>query len=103
MESKILAAPAADPAGPARNGLFGWYADAQPRERRAFWSCKVGYMLDGMDTQMLSFVIPTLVATWGISLADAGFIGTMTLLASALGGWLAGILSDGSAACARCS
>lgn len=94
MESKILAAPAADPAGPARNGLFGWYADAQPRERRAFWSCKVGYMLDGMDTQMLSFVIPTLVATWGISLADAGFIGTMTLLASAVGGWLAGILSD---------
>ncbi|HDR9160261.1 TPA: MFS transporter [Burkholderia vietnamiensis] len=96
MESKTLAAPAADPTGPARNdnGLFGWYAHAQPRERRAFWSCKVGYMLDGMDTQMLSFVIPTLVATWGISLADAGFIGTMTLLASALGGWLAGILSD---------
>ncbi|KUZ12336.1 MFS transporter [Burkholderia diffusa] len=97
MESKTLAAPAADPAGPAspeRNGLFGWYSHAQPRERRAFWSCKVGYMLDGMDTQMLSFVIPTLVATWGISLADAGFIGTMTLLASALGGWIAGILSD---------
>ena len=51
-------------------------------------------MLDGMDTQMLSFVIPTLVATWGISLADAGFIGTITLLASAAGGWIAGILSD---------
>ncbi|WP_175932866.1 MULTISPECIES: MFS transporter [unclassified Burkholderia] len=94
MESKTLAAPAAEPASRERTGLFSWYADAQPRERRAFWSCKVGYMLDGMDTQMLSFVIPTLVATWGISLADAGFIGTITLLASALGGWIAGILSD---------
>ncbi|KVG64434.1 MFS transporter [Burkholderia pseudomultivorans] len=94
MESKTLAAADAEAAGPARNGLFSWYADAQPRERRAFWSCKVGYMLDGMDTQMLSFVIPTLVATWGISFADAGFIGTITLLASALGGWIAGILSD---------
>ncbi|RQV63009.1 MFS transporter [Burkholderia cenocepacia] len=94
MESKTLAAPAAEPASRERSGLFSWYADAQPRERRAFWSCKVGYMLDGMDTQMLSFVIPTLVATWGISLADAGFIGTITLLASALGGWIAGILSD---------
>ncbi|KOR17572.1 MFS transporter, partial [Burkholderia cenocepacia] len=94
MESKTLAAPAAEPASRERNGLFSWYADAQPRERRAFWSCKVGYMLDGMDTQMLSFVIPTLVATWGITLADAGFIGTVTLLASALGGWIAGILSD---------
>ncbi|MCA8277571.1 MFS transporter [Burkholderia sp. AU30280] len=94
MESKTLAAPAAEPASPERSGLFSWYGDAQPRERRAFWSCKVGYMLDGMDTQMLSFVIPTLVATWGISFADAGFIGTVTLLASALGGWIAGILSD---------
>ncbi|MEN8514855.1 MFS transporter [Burkholderia sp. RS02] len=94
MESKTLAAPAPEPASPESRGLFSWYAYAQPRERRAFWSCKVGYMLDGMDTQMLSFVIPTLVATWGISLADAGFIGTVTLLASALGGWIAGILSD---------
>ncbi|QVN15097.1 MFS transporter [Burkholderia sp. LAS2] len=94
MESKTFAASAAEPASRERSGLFSWYADAQPRERRAFWSCKVGYMLDGMDTQMLSFVIPTLVATWGISLADAGFIGTITLLASALGGWIAGILSD---------
>ncbi|MDN7946955.1 MFS transporter [Burkholderia multivorans] len=94
MESKTLAAGTAEPERPARSGLFSWYGDAQPRERRAFWSCKVGYMLDGMDTQMLSFVIPTLVATWGISLADAGFIGTITLLASAAGGWLAGLLSD---------
>ena len=84
------------PAAPVDAGgsLFSWYGDASPREKRAFWSCKVGYMLDGMDTQMLSFVIPTLIATWGISLADAGFIGTLTLLASALGGWVAGILSD---------
>lgn len=78
----------------AGGNLFSWYGDASSRQKRAFWSCKVGYMLDGMDTQMLSFVIPTLVATWGISLADAGFIGTLTLLASALGGWAAGILSD---------
>ncbi|PTB22715.1 MFS transporter [Trinickia symbiotica] len=94
MDSKTAAAPSADIEQGGRNGMFAWYADAGPRERRAFWSCKTGYMLDGMDTQMLSFVIPTLVATWGISLADAGFIGTLTLLTSAAGGWLAGILSD---------
>ncbi len=94
MNSKTAAAPSADIERPGRGGMFAWYAEAEPRERRAFWSCKTGYMLDGMDTQMLSFVIPTLVATWGISLADAGFIGTLTLLTSAAGGWLAGILSD---------
>ena len=33
MESKTLAANAAEPASPERNGLFSWYGDAQPRAR----------------------------------------------------------------------
>lgn len=51
-------------AGPetSRDGHFGWYRALDKQERRAFWSCKIGYGLDGMDTQMLSFVIPTLIA-----------------------------------------
>ncbi|AZC16961.1 MULTISPECIES: MFS transporter [Pseudomonas] len=79
---------------PHRVGPFDWYRDINQQERRAFWSCKIGYGLDGMDTQMLSFVIPTLIALWGITSAEAGLIHTSTLLASALGGWIAGILSD---------
>lgn len=53
-------------AGPdaSRDGHFGWYRALDKQERRAFWSCKIGYGLDGMDTQMLSFVIPTLIALW---------------------------------------
>lgn len=74
--------------------FFGWFHALTGKERRTFWSCKVGYALDAMDTQFLSFVIPTLIATWGITKGDAGLIGTVTLLTSALGGWLAGILSD---------
>jgi len=75
-------------------GFFSWFFVLTPKERRTFWSCKIGYALDAMDTQFLSFVIPTLIATWGISKGDAGLIGTVTLLTSAVGGWLAGILSD---------
>lgn len=78
----------------ASGGLFGWYRHTSKSERRAFWSCKIGYGLDAMDTQFLSFVIPTLIATWGLSKGEAGLIGTVTLLTSALGGWVAGILSD---------
>ena len=44
--------------------------------------------------QLYSFVIPTLIATWGISKAEAGYLGTVALLLSALGGWLAGLLAD---------
>jgi MFS family permease len=76
------------------DGPFSWYRTISPSEKRAFWSCKLGYLLDAMDTQFLSFVIPTLIATWGISRSDAGLIGTVTLLASAAGGWAAGVLSD---------
>ncbi|MDN6872434.1 Predicted arabinose efflux permease, MFS family [Pseudomonas citronellolis] len=87
----------ASPAVPLDVGsgsYFGWYRELDKQERRTFWSCKIGYGLDGMDTQMLSFVIPTLIALWGISTGEAGLIHTLTLLASAAGGWVAGILSD---------
>ncbi len=43
---------------------------------------------------MYSFVIPTLIATWGITRGQAGMLGTVALLASAAGGWLAGWASD---------
>jgi len=75
-------------------GYFAWFHALTAKERRTFWSCKIGYALDAMDTQFLSFVIPTLIATWGLSKGDAGLIGTVTLLTSAVGGWIAGILSD---------
>jgi MFS family permease len=75
-------------------GYFAWFHALTGKERRTFWSCKIGYALDAMDTQFLSFVIPTLIATWGLSKGDAGLIGTVTLLTSAAGGWIAGIMSD---------
>lgn len=76
------------------NRFFEWFYELTAKERRTFWSCKIGYALDAMDTQFLSFVIPTLIVGWNISKGDAGLIGTVTLLTSALGGWIAGILSD---------
>ena len=75
-------------------GHFAWLRQLTKAERRTFIGCKVGYALDAMDTQFLSFVIPTLIATWGLSKGDAGLIGTVTLLTSSVGGWIAGILSD---------
>lgn len=87
-------APARSDGDLARGGLFGWYHRTSASERRAFWSCKLGYALDAMDTQFLSFVIPALIASWGLTKAQAGMIGTVTLLTSAAGGWLAGALSD---------
>jgi MFS family permease len=74
--------------------MFDWYKDLRPNERRTFWGCSFGWSLDAMDVQLYSFVMPALIAAWHLSHADAGLIGTVTLLTSALGGWVAGWLSD---------
>jgi MFS family permease len=56
--------------------------------------CFLGWSLDALDVQLFSLVIPTLLTLWGIGRAEAGMLGTVTLLVSALGGWIAGALSD---------
>jgi MFS family permease len=69
-------------------------SDLTKTERRAFAACAGGWALDAMDVQLYSFVIPTLIAIWGITRAQAGALGTAALLVSAVGGWLAGWLAD---------
>jgi MFS family permease len=71
-----------------------WYSDMKPRERNTFWACIGGWILDAMDVQILSFALPAIIAAFAITNADAGLIGTSTLLTSAFGGWFAGALSD---------
>lgn len=75
-------------------GALGWISSLTPKERSAFGACVGGWALDAMDVQMYSFVIPTLIATWGITRAQAGVLGTAALLASAGGGWIAGWVAD---------
>lgn len=74
--------------------MVTWFSSLKARERRTFWACFTGWALDAMDVQLYAVVIPTLIALWGMSQAQAGMLGTAALLASSLGGWLAGILAD---------
>ncbi|HSV26066.1 MAG TPA: MFS transporter [Xanthobacteraceae bacterium] len=74
--------------------LTSWYRELAPNEKRTFWACFGGWALDGMDVQILSFGIPAITAAFAINNADAGLIGTVTLLTSAFGGWTAGMLAD---------
>ncbi|WP_109477849.1 MFS transporter [Paraburkholderia sp. C35] len=71
-----------------------WYRDITSVEKKTLWSCFAGWALDGVDTQVFSLVIPSLLTAWGISKGQAGLIGGATLVAGALGGLLAGILAD---------
>src|SRR4029077_10489372 len=53
-----------------------------------------GWAMDAMDFMVFTFVIPSLLALWEISTGKAGLLGTVTLVVSAFGGWIAGTLAD---------
>jgi MFS family permease len=74
--------------------MQSWYQTMTSTQRKTFWACFLGWALDAMDVQLFAFVIPTLMPLWGMSKAQAGFIGTSALMASAAGGMIAGVLAD---------
>jgi MFS family permease len=74
--------------------MFSWYRELTSRERTTFWGCFAGWAVDAMDAQLFSFVLPALIATWGITTAQAGYLATATLLSAAIGGWACGFLAD---------
>ena len=74
--------------------LLAFYRDMNQAERRTFWACASGWALDGMDFMIYPLVIGTIIALWKVDAGSAGLAGTVTLLASAVGGWLGGYLAD---------
>src|SRR5258708_24601723 len=74
--------------------MFEWYRDGTPQQRKTFWACYSGWALDSFDMQMFSFLLPALMTTWALTKGQIGLIGTVALIVTAIGGWIAGILSD---------
>ncbi len=74
--------------------MFGWLHDLTTKERKTMLGCLGGWSLDALDVQLFSFAIPTLLAVLHMSRTEVGQLGTVTLLISAFGGWIAGALSD---------
>jgi MFS family permease len=89
-----MRADATDSLARTKRKPLAWVFELAPRERRAFGACVGGWALDAMDVQMYSFVIPALIATWGITRGEAGLLSTAASLVSAVGGWLAGWIAD---------
>ncbi len=71
-----------------------WLASLNRNERRTLGASFGGYAVDAFDYYTLPLVKPILLSLWGMSKTEVGLIGTTTLVSSALGGWLAGILAD---------
>ena len=67
---------------------------ATPGQRRTLLAASMGWALDAFDAMLYSLVLALLMRDLGMSKTVAGSLGTLTLLASGIGGLLFGFLAD---------
>ncbi len=79
-----------------QTGLFtlDWYRTLSGPAVHAFWASFLGWALDAFDYQMFSFVLTAIAVTFRLTNAQSGLIATVTLVVSAFGGMIAGVLAD---------
>ena len=71
-----------------------WYASLRPEGKRAFIASFGGWVADAFDFMVFTFAMATLIGLWHLDRGQVGLLGTVTLVCSSLGGWIAGILAD---------
>ncbi|WP_405935003.1 MFS transporter [Streptomyces longwoodensis] len=76
------------------SGAFGWLRALGPRGRRAFAGAFGGYALDSYDYFTLPLSMVALAAHFGLDSGRTGLLTTVTLVVSAIGGALAGVVAD---------
>ncbi|MFJ4714844.1 MFS transporter [Streptomyces sp. NPDC088785] len=79
---------------PRSDGALGWLRVLGPRGRRAFAGAFGGYALDSYDYFTLPLSMVALAASFGLSSGQTGLITTVTLVVSAVGGAVAGVIAD---------
>src|SRR5580704_14697881 len=72
---------------------FRW-SNTTPAQRKTLLAAGLGWMLDAFDVMLYSLVLTTLITAFGMSKSTAGFLNSLTLVASALGSLLFGVLAD---------
>jgi MFS family permease len=73
---------------------LGWLRTAPAQSKRALAAAALGWMFDGFDIMAYSLVLTAVVSEFGVSRTVGGALGSLTLAASALGGWFFGRVAD---------
>jgi len=71
-----------------------WPSDISPAERSSLIAGGLGWMLDAMDVMLYSLVLAYLIREFSMDTRTAGFLNSLTLIASAIGGLLFGVVAD---------
>jgi len=78
----------------ASRRIFAWPRDTTSAERQTLTAGGLGWMLDAMDVMLYSLVLAFLIREFAMDTRTAGFLNSLTLLASAIGGLLFGWIAD---------
>jgi MFS family permease len=84
----VVTAPAVD------RGLFAWWRAGTPEAKRALIAASLGWMLDSFDVMLYALVLASLMNDLSMTPPTAGLLGSITLLASAAGGLIFGVIAD---------
>jgi MFS family permease len=79
---------------PTQAGRFSLPRDITPAERSTLIAGSLGWLLDAMDVMLFSLVLAYLVREFSMDTRSAGFLNSLTLIASAIGGFFFGFLAD---------
>ena len=75
-------------------GLMAWWRAGTPEGRRALMAGSLGWMLDSFDVMLYALVLAALMRDLGMAKLTAGLLGSVTLVASAVGGLVFGVVAD---------
>jgi MFS family permease len=75
-------------------GLFGWWRAGDQEARRALVAASLGWMLDAFDVMLYALVLASLMHDLQMEKDVAGLLGSITLIASAAGGMIFGVVAD---------
>lgn len=73
---------------------FEWFRGLSAAGKRAFFGAFGGYGMDSYDFQVLPLALAAITSYFAISTGQAGLLTTVTLVLSAAGGAVAGVLAD---------
>lgn len=71
-----------------------WWREVTRKEWNALGAGFFGFALDAFDVMVYAFALTTILKEWGLTPVEAGFLATVTLFSSAVGGIGAGAVAD---------
>ena len=74
--------------------MFQWWHEGSPQARKALIAGGLGWMLDAFDVMLYALVLADIIRELQMTKEAAGALGSATLIASAAGGILFGVVAD---------